>query len=204
MRGWASDVLTDPLTVIAGILLFVLAAVSSRPVARRLGTPIWVSAGLLASAAAVVMLTLLPAPGFSVAGPSGDALGACAGSLGDPAGLWRGLVARDSIGERVGNILMFVPLTFFTAISVARRRVALVAALGSTRSFKRSSGRPGHGLIAVAAAAVATPVVIEVVQALLGAGRTCAGYDWVNNALGGLLGVAVGAVVLGRIRQNER
>jgi hypothetical protein len=186
MRGWAADVLTDPVTVVAGILLFVLAALLFRPIARRLGTPTWAAAGLLASAAAVAMLTLLPAPGHGVLGPSADTLAACGSSLGDVPGLWRGLVARDSIGERVGNFVMFVPLAFFATLAVSTPR-----------------GRRGR-LLLLAALAVAAPVVIEVGQALLGAGRTCAGYDWVNNALGGLAGVAIGAVMLVTIRQNER
>ena len=66
---------------------------------------------------------------------------------------------------------MFVPVAFFATL--ACRRPLWVATIG-----------------------VLAPVAVELTQSISGAGRTCYGYDWVNNATGALLGVLGAAVLL--------
>lgn len=172
MRDWAYAVLTDPVTAVTGAALLVAAVAAAGPVARRLRWPVWATAGVLVAAAAIAVLTLLPAPGHPVNGPDAAALRACARSLTSPSVLWTyGLLSTDDRSERVGNIAMFVPLAFFLVL--AARRVVPVALAG-----------------------VLLPVPVELAQALIGGGRTCVGYDWVNNATGALLGAGLGAVAL--------
>ncbi|MFV2086179.1 VanZ family protein [Micromonospora sp. LOL_021] len=179
MLGWAREFLAQPwpfltLAVLAGVSLLV-----HRPVAVRLGWARWPTLGMLLGAAAITALTLPPAPagtgvplapGASVSGPNGEVLTACLRSLTDPAVLWSGLVTVDSLGERVGNVVMFVPLAFCAVLAV--RRPALAT-----------------GLLLLA------PAGVEVAQAVLGVGRECVGYDWVNNATGVLIGAVGGGIV---------
>lgn len=180
MRGWAWEVITDPVTAIAAAVLLIVAVAAARPLARWRGWPVGPTFGLLVAVAAVAVLTLLPAPGHPVGGPSGTLLGGCLQALADPEQLWtRGLLATSSRGERLGNIAMLLPVTLFAVLAV--RRVVPVAVCG-----------------------VLAPVAVELAQALLGAGRTCTGYDWVNNATGALLGALLGAALLRRARRRDR
>jgi VanZ family protein len=164
------QVLADPVTFLVFLTLAALAAGLHQPVALRLHWPPWSTLGTLLALAVVGTLTLLPAPHHAVAGPSARALAECTRSLSDLGGLWQGLISTSQRGERVGNILMFAPLTFFATL--ASRRPVLVASAG-----------------------VLLPAGIELAQALMGAGRTCVGYDWVNNAIGALLGTLGGVAV---------
>lgn len=171
MRGWAAEYLSEPRTWVVAIGLAVLALVGARLVARRTGWPVWTTAATLLSAALVATLTLAPAPGMPMAGPTGAGIVDCAQTLSDPAAWWRGLVATGDRGERVGNVLMFMPVCFFAGL--ATRRPAMVAAIGAL-----------------------APFAIEFGQVLIGGGRDCAANDWLNNATGALLGVAAAVVVL--------
>jgi hypothetical protein len=174
VRGWAADYLSDSRTWVVAVGLAVLALVAARPVARRTGWPMWTTAATLLSAAVVATQTLAPAPGMPVVGPTGAGIVDCAQILVDPVQWWRGLVATGDRGERVGNVLMFMPVCFFAVL--ATRRPARVAVIGAL-----------------------APFAIEFGQVLIGGGRDCAANDWLNNAIGALLGVAA-AVVVRRLR----
>lgn len=171
MLGWAAEYLADPRTAVVILVLVLLAAVAARPVALLAHWPVWTTAAMLQSAAVVGILVLGPAPGYAVTGPDGAAMAHCVRSLGDPSAWWQGLIATGDRGERVGNVLMFVPLGLFAVL--ASRRPVVVAVLG-----------------------VLAPGAIELSQVLIGGGRDCAANDWLNNATGALLGVVAGAVVL--------
>lgn len=179
MRGWAAQFLADPRTWLALAGLVVVAALVARPLARRIGAPVWLTAAALLAAALVASLTLPPAPGHPVHGPSLAALADCAGTLADPGAWLRGLLATRQRGERVGNVLMFVPVCALTVL--ATRRPALVAVIG-----------------------VLAPAAIEVGQALIGGGRDCAANDWLNNATGAVLGVAAGVALLAAGARSRR
>jgi glycopeptide antibiotics resistance protein len=179
MREWAWAVVTDPVTTVAAIALLAAAGLLTGPLARWRRWPVWPTAGVLVAAAVILVLTLLPAPGHPVGWGGLAALRSCARSLTSPDLLWTyGLLSTDDRGERVGNIAMFVPLTFFAVL--ACRRPLLVAVAG-----------------------VLLPPTVELAQALMGAGRTCIGYDWVNNATGALIGVLLGVVTLWLARRRE-
>jgi VanZ like family len=168
MRGWAAEYLADARTWVVAIGLALLAVLAARPVARRTGWPVWTTAATLLSVAVVCTLTLAPAPGQPVTGPSGNEFVDCVQRLADPVAWWRGLIATGDRGERVGNVLMFVPVGFFATL--ASRRPLVVAVVG-----------------------LLTPFAIELGQVLIGGGRDCAANDWLNNAIGMLLGVIVAA-----------
>ncbi|MDQ7910276.1 VanZ family protein [Phytohabitans sp. ZYX-F-186] len=170
MLGWANDFLAQPWPALTFAVLAVVAALAHRPVARRLGWAPWPTLGAMLGAAAVATLTLLPAPGTPLAGPDLGAIGSCAGALFDPAALWHAFTTTADRGERVGNVLMFVPMTFFAILA---------------------SRRPGL----VAGVAVLVPVAIEFTQVVMSAGRACIANDWVNNAIGAVLGVLLGVLV---------
>ncbi|BCB80526.1 hypothetical protein GCM10022251_03240 [Phytohabitans flavus] len=169
MLGWANDFLAQPWPALTFLALALVAAVTHHPLARRLGWARWPTLGAMLGAAAVATLTLLPAPDTSIGGPDLSAIGSCAGALFDPPALWHALTTTADKGERVGNVLMFVPMTFF-AVLAARR--------------------PGR----VAGVAVLVPVAIEFTQAIMSAGRACIANDWVNNAIGAVLGVLLGVL----------
>jgi hypothetical protein len=171
MRGWAAEYLADPRTWIVAVGLFGLAVLAVRPIARRTGWPVWTTAATLLSAAVVGILTLAPSPGRPMAAPDGAAIVDCVQALSHPSAWWHGLIATEDRGERVGNVLMFVPLGFFATL--ASRRPLVVAAVG-----------------------VLAPGGIELGQVLIGGGRDCAANDWLNNATGALLGVVAGVVAL--------
>jgi hypothetical protein len=164
VRGWAAQFLADPRMWAVFLGLVGLAAVF----ARRSGWKVW---GTLLSAAAIITLTLVPAPGQPVDGPSFASLADCIRVLPDPGEWWRAAISVERRGERVGNVLMFVPICFFAVL--ATRRPVWIAVLG-----------------------VVAPVVIEVSQVFVGGGRDCAADDWVNNATGALLGVSAGVLAL--------
>lgn len=171
MRGWAADLLSDPRTWVLGAILLVLAVAAARPLARRAGWPVWPTAGLLISVAVVASITLSPAPGQQVGGPSLGAVTDCLRALPDPLAWLRALVATHNRGERVGNVLMFMPIGGF-AVLATRRPVwaGLLAGL--------------------------SPLLIEIGQALVGGGRDCAADDWVNNATGAVLGAVLATLLL--------
>jgi VanZ like protein len=171
MRGWAAEYLADVRTLVAAVVLALVAVLAARPLARRTGWPLWATVATLLSVAVVGTLTLAPQPGEPVTGPSGSAIVDCVQRLADPVAWWRGLIATGDRGERVGNVLMFVPVGFFATL--ASRRPLVVAVIG-----------------------VLAPLAIEVVQVLIGGGRDCAANDWLNNATGALLGVIAGTVLL--------
>jgi len=178
--GWAREFLSQPWPFLTLVLLAVLGLVLHRFVARRFGWSRWPTLGMLLSIAIIAALTLPPAPagslvvpiapGVSMNGPDPDVVVACLDSLTDPSVLWAGLITTDSLGERVGNILMFVPLAFFAVLAV-RRRPMLAA-----------------GVV------VLLPAGVEICQAVLGLGRECVGYDWANNGTGVVLGAIAGGV----------
>ena len=169
MLGWANDFLAQPWPALTFLALAVVAVLSHRPVARRLGWTPWPTLGAMLGAAAIVTLTLLPAPDVPFGGPDLSAIGSCAGALFDPQALWHALTTTADKGERVGNVLMFVPMTFFAVL--ASRRPGLIAGFG-----------------------VLVPVAIEFTQVVMSAGRACIANDWVNNAIGAVLGVLLGVL----------
>jgi hypothetical protein len=178
MRGWAGDFLSQPWPALCFAILAPLALVAHRGLADRLGWARWATLGTLLGLAVVFTLTLPPGPGAALRAPDLSGVGGCAGALLSPGALWHGLVATTERGERVGNVLMFVPLTFFAV--VASRRPGLVATAG-----------------------VLLPVPIELTQSIMKVGRNCAGNDWVNNAIGAAFGVALALLVrsrAGRVR----
>jgi hypothetical protein len=176
--GWARLFLSDPRTPLAAAAFVVAALAAAWPLARLLRWSRWLTVATLLSAAAIATLTLPPAPGAPVLGPAAATLRACAGSLVDPGSLRTAFDFAAGRGERVGNIVMFVPLAFFAAL--ASRRPVLAGAV-----------------------AAAAPVLIELTQAMTGAGRTCYGYDWVDNATGALLGALGAAVLLALLRARR-
>lgn len=169
MLGWANDFLAQPWPALTFLVLTLVAAVAHRPAARRLGWAPWPTLGAMLGAAAIATLTLLPAPGTPIGGPDLSAIGSCAGALFDPPALWQALTTTADRGERVGNVLMFVPMTFFAVLA---------------------SRRPGL----IAGVAVLVPVAIEFTQVVMSAGRACIANDWVNNAIGAVLGVLLGII----------
>ncbi|MFC0532839.1 VanZ family protein [Phytohabitans kaempferiae] len=171
MRGWAIDFLSQPWPLVTFVLLAAIALAVHRRVARGRGWPAWPTLGLLLSLAVVLTLTLPPAPHMLIGVPGIDGVDQCFRSLSDTGGLWHAVVATTERGERVGNILMFVPLTFF-GLLVSRRPVL------------------------VAGAGVLLSAAIEVAQSVMHLGRECVGYDWVNNAIGAVLGVVLGILAI--------
>jgi VanZ family protein len=177
VRVWAQDLLAEPAAVLVLLTLVALAAGLHQPLALRLGWRLWPTLGTLLALAAVGTLTLLPAP-HQASPPSSNALADCTRSLSDLSGLWQGLISTTQRGERLGNILMFAPLAFLATL--ASRRPVLVATAG-----------------------MLLPVPIELAQAIMAAGRTCVGYDWVNNALGALLGTLAALPLVVRRREGD-
>jgi hypothetical protein len=171
VRGWAIDFLSQPWPAITFVLLAALAAAGHQRLAAWLGWARWPALGLLLSLAVVLTLTLTPTPNMPIGVPGVAGVGRCVGSLSDADGLWHGLIATTDRGERVGNIAMFVPVTFFAVL--ASRRPARVAAAGVLLSG-----------------------AIEFTQSVMHLGRECVGYDWVNNAIGAVLGVLLGALAI--------
>lgn len=171
MRGWAIDFLSQPWPAITFVLLAALAAAGHRRLAEWLGWARWPTLGLLLSLAAVLTLTLPPGPNMPIGVPGVGGVSQCVDSLSDPDGLWQALIATTDRGERVGNIAMFVPVTFFAVLS--SRRPALVAAAGVLLSG-----------------------AIELTQSVMHLGRDCVGYDWVNNGIGAVLGAILGTLAI--------
>lgn len=169
MRGWALDFLSEPWPALTFGLLVLVALATFRPTARWLRRPPWVTLCTQLSVAIVLTLTMPPGPGAQIGTPGVAGVGRCVASLSDAHLLLWALTATTDRGERVGNILMFVPVTFF-AVLLTRRPVVVAAA--------------GIGLSAA----------IEVTQSVMHLGRDCVGYDWVNNAIGAVLGVLLGAL----------
>lgn len=168
MIGWAKAFLAEPWPALTLFLLATASVAVFRPLARKQGWQPLYTLGALLGLAAIAALTLPPGPDTEFAG--GD-LGACSRALTDLEAFARALVATNERGERVGNVLMFMPFTFFATL--ASRRPGLVAIVG-----------------------VLLPVAIEVTQSLLDLGRDCAARDWANNAIGALLGVAFAVAML--------
>lgn len=171
MRGWANEFLSQPWPALTFVVLAAGALVAHRRIATRLRWSRWPTLGALTSLAAVLTLTLPPAPGAAIGRPAWSAAGRCVESLFDPDVLWLGLITTADRGERVGNVLMFVPLAFFAVLA---------------------SRRP----VRIAVAGVLLPVGIELTQSVLNLGRECVGYDWVNNGIGALLGAVLGALAV--------
>lgn len=169
MRGWALDFLSEPWPALTFVLLVVAIVAGHRWIARRFGWPAWATLGMLLGLAIVLTLTLPPAPHASIGVPGVAGIDQCVGSLSDTHLLRWALTATTDRGERVGNILMFVPVTFFGVL--ASRRPVYVGAVGIVLS-----------------------AAIEVAQSVMNVGRDCVGYDWVNNAIGAVLGVLLGAL----------
>jgi hypothetical protein len=169
--GWARSFLSYPEPFITLAVLVLVGLAAHRPLARALGWSPWPTLGALLGAAAIAALTLPPAPGMSMGDPDRQVLVACLRRLSDPRLMWWGMVHPVSRGEQAGNVLMFVPLTFFGTL--AARRPLLVAMVG-----------------------MLLPAGVEISQAVLGGGRDCAAFDWGNNAVGALLGVLAGSLIL--------
>ncbi|MEH1124004.1 VanZ family protein [Micromonospora sp. CPCC 206061] len=171
MIGWAKAFLAEPWPALTLFFLATAAVAVFRPLSRKLGWPALPTLGALLGLAAIATLTLPPAPGTT----ESSGLAACGRALADLEAFARGLVATNDRGERVGNVLMFMPFTFFATL--ASRRPGLVALVG-----------------------VLLPVAIEVAQSALDLGRDCAARDWANNAIGAVLGIAFAVVMLRLIK----
>jgi hypothetical protein len=178
MLGWANQFLSEPWPALTLVVSVVVALAACRPLAKLLGWHRWYVLGALLGLGAIVTLTIPPGPGGAPGGPDLGLMDDCAGALFDPTTLWHGLTATTKRGERVGNILMFVPFTFFATL--ASRRPLLVAAAG-----------------------ILLPIPIELTQAFTNGGRDCVGYDWVNNASGAVLGTLAAAWILHRSRPSR-
>lgn len=166
MLGWARDYLSGPAPWATFAVLAALAVAVHRPVARRAGWPPRATVGLLVSLAAVAAITLPSGPGAAVTGPAWSALPGCWDTLFDPVGTgWE--LSAGSRGERLANTVMFLPVGCFAVLATGRAAAPLLAA-------------------------VLLPVPVELVQAVAGAGRLCAGADWATNGLGAFLGGLVG------------
>ncbi|GLH95087.1 VanZ family protein [Phytohabitans aurantiacus] len=167
MIGWAKAFLAEPWPALTLFFLATAAVALFQPLARKLGWPPLPTLGALLGLAAIAALTLPPPPGEGYS----RELAACGRALTDIGDFARALVATSDRGERVGNVLMFMPFTFFATLA---------------------SRRPGP----VALVGVLLPLAIEVTQSLLDLGRDCAARDWANNAIGAVLGVALAVAVL--------
>lgn len=87
-----------------------------------------------------------------------------------------GLFELPAITQESLNALLLLPLGFFSALAARRAWVAIVPV-------------------------VVTPVFIELIQALIPAlDRVCSSQDVINNLTGGLLGVALGALLMVVVR----
>jgi hypothetical protein len=178
VRGWAIDFLSQPWPAMTFVLLAAFAVAAHQWLAERLGWARWPTLGLLLSLTIVLTLTLPPAPDVPAGVPGVADFDRCVGSLSDPGELWHALISSTERGERVGNILMFVPVGFFGVL--AGRRAAFVAAVGVLLSG-----------------------AIELTQSVMHLGRECVGYDWVNNAIGAVLGTLLGLLAtLAATRQH--
>ncbi|WP_186317591.1 VanZ family protein [Curtobacterium sp. 9128] len=105
--------------------------------------------------------------------PDGDPSPGVACSVGLP-------YLAPTASESVGNVLLFVPVTFLVGLRSARPVSAILA--GSALS-----------------------VVIEAVQALvLGIGRACDTGDWVTNSIGAVVGGLLAAAALALARRRDR
>lgn len=179
MRGFAAELLSDPRAWITLLAAAAIGLVAARLLIRHSGWAPLPALGAVLSTALVAALTLSPGPGQPVDGPTLGAVADCARTLADPAGWVRALVATQDRGERVGNVLMFVPVCGFAVLATGRWRL-------------------------VGVAGVLAPVMIELSQSLIDGGRDCAANDWVNNATGALLGAAAGAALLWWSRRRAR
>lgn len=90
-----------------------------------------------------------------------------------------GLFDLPAVTQESLNALLLLPLGFFSALA-ARRAWAAVLPV------------------------VITPIFIELIQALIPAlDRVCSSQDVINNVTGGLLGVALGALLMVVIRRRQ-
>ncbi|MCW6003238.1 VanZ family protein [Micromonospora sp. CPCC 205371] len=174
MIGWAKAFLAEPWPALTLFFLATASVALFRPLSRKLGWHALPTLGALLGLAAIATLTLPPPPNAA----ESQSLAACGRALADLDDFARALVATNDRGERVGNVLMFMPFTFFATL--ASRRAGLVALVG-----------------------VLLPVAIEVTQSLLDLGRDCAARDWANNAIGALLGVAFAVVMLRLVKAGR-
>ncbi|MEJ2353947.1 MAG: VanZ family protein [Anaerolineales bacterium] len=87
-----------------------------------------------------------------------------------------GLFDLPAITQESLNALLLLPLGFFSVLAAPRARTAVLPV-------------------------VITPIFIEVIQALIPAlDRVCSSQDVINNVSGGLLGVALGALLMVAIK----
>lgn len=145
-------------------------------VARRHVDPVraWSVAALVWSVLVIALVTLVPAQGPPGLIPADEAQVRCSWDLGGPApdGFW-----IFSGGQRLLNLLLFVPAGVFLALAVAGRRSWLLVL-------------PGLALLAVYSAG------IEYTQLELARlDRACDVTDIVDNVSGAALGVGIGLVL---------
>jgi len=160
------------LIVVSGGALALL-ALALRP---RLGwLTAWSIAGFLWSVAVIGILTLIPANGAPGVVSAEGRLTTCSWDIGGPApdGFW-----IFSGGQRMLNVLVFVPAGALLVLAVARWRAAWVLV--------------PLGLLGLAAYSVA----IEATQLVLARiDRACDVTDVIDNVTGAVLGVGIGIVL---------
>ena len=160
------------LIAVSGALCALL-ALALRP---RLGwLTAWSIAGFVWAVAVIGILTLIPANGAPGVVPAEGRLTTCSWDVGGPApeGFW-----IFSGGQRMLNVLVFVPAGVLLVLAVARWRAAwLLVPLGLV------------GLAAYSAA-------IEAIQLELARiDRACDVTDVIDNVTGAVLGVGVGVAL---------
>jgi len=134
----------------------------------------WSVAALVWSVLVIALVTLVPAQGPPGVIPADEAQVRCSWDLGGPApdGFW-----IFGGGQRLLNLLLFVPAGVFLALAVAGRRSWLLVL-------------PGLALLAVYSAG------IEYTQLELARlDRACDVTDVVDNVSGAALGVGIGLVL---------
>ena len=143
----------------------------------------WAVAGLLWSIVVIGLVTLLPTDGSPGWIPVEEAQDACSWDYGGPApeGFW-----IFGGGQRLLNVLLFVPSGMFLAVATLRRGTWWLAV---------------PGLVALAAYSV----VIERVQLeLTRLDRACDVTDIVDNVSGALIGFGIGILVAAALGLGRR
>lgn len=149
------------------LLSLVVAALASARVARALRSSRWAAVFLVASAGLVIVATLTPTRALLEDGFRGS--GVCDLRRFGPPSIREWL----SLGDPALNVILYVPL----GLAIA-------------------SLRPGRRLVAVFAAAAASPILIEGIQLYVRQlGRGCQSGDVFDNLLGLTVGLVVGGLV---------
>lgn len=169
------------LVVVSGAVCALL-ALTLRPRVGWLAA--WSIGGFLWSLAVIGVLTLIPANGAPGVVPAEGRLASCSWDIGGPApeGFW-----IFSGGQRMLNVLVFVPAGILLVLALARWRAAWVLVpLGLA------------GLAAYSVAIEATQLELARID------RACDVTDVIDNVTGAVLGVGIGIVLALALRPWRR